>query len=442
MNTEGRIFFCQFLQGDAHFFLVSFSFRFNCNGDYRIREYHRFEDDLVFLIAESITGSGVFQTYSSCDITGVNLFNFFAVVSMHLQDTTDTLAFTFSGVIYIRTSSQGTGVYTEECQLTNKRVGSNLECQCRERSFVAGRTLIFFAGFRVYTFDVRNICRCRHELDYSVQHRLNAFVFVGRTAANRSHFASDSCFTDTSQDFFFGQLFAFQIFHHQLVIGFSNSFNQCCTVFLSFFFHVSRDFYELFFFTECIIINDCSHFDQVDHALESIFKADRQLNRYCIGIQTGLHHVNYTIEVCTGNIHFIYICHTGYMVFVSLTPYGFGLRLNTALSTENCNGTIKYTQGTFNFYSKVNVTRGINDIDTMFIELVLGTFPVAGGCSRGDGNTTLLFLTHPVHGSSTFMGFTNLMYSAGIEQNTFGCGGFTSIDVSHDADISSSLKRN
>mgnify|MGYP006966457561 CR=1 FL=1 len=52
------------------------------------------------------------------------------------------------------------------------------------------------------------------------------------------------------------------------------------------------------------------------------------------------------------------------MVFVSLTPYGFGLRLNTALSTENCNGTIKYTQGTFNFYSKVNVTRGINDIDS------------------------------------------------------------------------------
>ena len=130
------------------------------------------------------------------------------------------------------------------------------------------------------------------------------------------------------------------------------------------------------------------------------------------------------------------------MVFVSLTPYGFGLRLNTTLSTENCNGTIKYTQGTFNFYSEVNVARSIDDVDTMFIELVLGTFPVAGGCSRGDGNTTLLFLNHPVHGSSTFMGFTNLMYSAGIEQNTFGGGGFTSIDVSHDADISSSLKRN
>ena len=73
------------------------------------------------------------------------------------------------------------------------------------------------------------------------------------------------------------------------------------------------------------------------------------------------------------------------MVFVSLTPYGFGLRLNTALSTENCNGTIKYTQGTFNFYSEVNVARGINDVDTMFIELVLGTFPVAGGT-----------LSHPV----------------------------------------------
>jgi hypothetical protein len=39
------------------------------------------------------------------------------------------------------------------------------------------------------------------------------------------------------------------------------------------------------------------------------------------------------------------------------------------------------------------------------------------------------------------MGFTYFVYSAGIEQNTFGGGSFTSIDVSHDADVSSFLKR-
>ena len=361
---------------------------------------------------------------------------------MHLQDTTDTLTFAFSGVIYIRTSSQGTGVYTEECQLTNERVGSNLECQCGERSFVARRTFIFFTGYRIYAFDVRNIGRSRHEIDYSVQHRLYAFVFVRRTAANRSHLASDGLFTDTSDEFFFGQLFAFQIFHHEFVVAFSNRFNQSCTIFFSFFFHICRNFYKFFFFTQCIIINDSSHFDQVDHTNESIFKADRQLNRYCISIQTSFHHVNYVIEVSTGDVHFVYICHTRYMVFISLTPYGFRLRFNTAFSTENCNGTIKYTQGTFNFYSKVNVARSIDDVDTMFIKLMFGAFPVAGGCSRSDGNTTFLFLNHPVHGSSAFMGFTDFMYSAGIEQNTFSSSSFTSIDVSHDADISSSLKRN
>ena len=42
---------------------------------------------------------------------------------------------------------------------------------------------------------------------------------------------------------------------------------------------------------------------------------------------------------------------------------------------------------------------------------------------------------------AAIMGFTYFMYSAGIEQNTFGGGSFTSIDVSHDADVSSFLKR-
>ena len=279
-------------------------------------------------------------------------------------------------------------------------------------------------------------------MDYSVQHRLNAFILVRRAAAYRSHLASDGLLTDASDDFFLGQLFAFQVFHHQLVIAFSNCFNQSCTIFFSFFLHIFRNFDELFFFTQLIVINDCSHFDEVYHAFEGIFVADRQLNGNSVGIQTGFHHINYAIEISAGDIHFVYICHTRYAVFVSLTPYGFRLRFNAALSTENCNGAVQNTQGTFNLYSEVNVARSVDDVDTMFIKLFLRAFPVAGGCSRGDGNTTLLLLNHPVHGSSAFMSFTDLVYSAGIEQNTFGSSGFTSIDVSHDADISSSLKRN
>ena len=225
MNTESRIFFCQFLKGNAHLFLVSFSFRFNRNGDYRIREYHGFQNDRSFFVAESIAGSGIFQTYCCCNITGINHVDFLTMVGMHLQDTANTLSLTFGRVVNVRTGAESTGVHTEESKFTNKRVSHNFESQCRERLAVARRTFVFFAGFRIYAFDMRNISRSRHERYNSIQQRLYAFVFVRRTAADRSHFASNSLFADTGHNFFFRQLFAFQIFHHQLVIAFSYSFH-------------------------------------------------------------------------------------------------------------------------------------------------------------------------------------------------------------------------
>ncbi len=73
--------------------------------------------------------------------------------------------------------------------------------------------------------------------------------------------------------------------------------------------------------------------------------------------------------------------------------------------------------------------------------LILVAFPVAGGSSRGNGDTTFLFLFHPVHRSSTIVSFTDLMVYTGVIQNTFrGCG-LTGIDVRHDADISGFFQR-
>ena len=61
---------------------------------------------------------------------------------------------------------------------------------------------------------------------------------------------------------------------------------------------------------------------------------------------------------------------------------------------------------------------------------------MASRSSGSNRNTTFLFLDHPVHGSSAIMDFTDLMSLAGVEQDTFRGRSFTSIDVSHDADVS------
>src|SRR5699024_2445843 len=113
------------------------------------------------------------------------------------------------------------------------------------------------------------------------------------------------------------------------------------------------------------------------------------------------------------------------MIVVGLMPDSLGLRFYAALCTENCDRAVENTQRTFNLNSEVNVAGSVDDIDTMLL-------PVTGSSSRGNGNTSLLFLSHPVHGAGTFVGFAHLVNLTGIIKNTFGNGGFTCVDVRHD----------
>ena len=121
-----------------------------------------------------------------------------------------------------------------------------------------------------------------------------------------------------------------------------------------------------------------------------------------ICMQTLFHHLDYVVEISTRDIHLIYVRHTRYVIFLSLTPYGFSLWLNAASCSQNCNSAIKYSEGTLYFYSKVHVAWCVDNVDTM-------TFPMASRCSGSDCDTTLLLLSHPVHCSSAIMNLTNFV---------------------------------
>ena len=76
----------------------------------------------------------------------------------------------------------------------------------------------------------------------------------------------------------------------------------------------------------------------------------------------------------------------------------------------------------------------VDDVDAV-------VFPEARGRSRGDGDTTLLFLDHPVHGCATVVNFTDLVVLAGVIEDPLGCGGLARVDMGHDADIAGLFKR-
>jgi hypothetical protein len=71
----------------------------------------------------------------------------------------------------------------------------------------------------------------------------------------------------------------------------------------------------------------------------------------------------------------------------------------------------------------------------MVFELGVHTFPKTGSSRRGNRNTTLLLLLHPIHGCGTIVHFTNFVGTTRIEQHTFGSCGFTRVHMRTDANI-------
>ena len=209
--------------------------------------------------------------------------------------------------------------------------------------------------------------------------------------------------------------------------------NEFLMVLLCQFLHILRDRLLADILAQIVIIDIGFHLDQVDDTLEGILRADRQLDRNGIALQTVLHHAHNIIEVCAHDVHFVDIRHTRNLVFVRLTPNRLGLGLHAALGAEHRHRAVQHAQRTLHFNGEVHVTGSVNDVDAVL-------FPETGGRSGGDGNTTLLLLLHPVHGRSAVMRFTDLVVDTGVVQNTLGGGRLTGIDVCHDADVSGFFK--
>ena len=102
-------------------------------------------------------------------------------------------------------------------------------------------------------------------------------------------------------------------------------------IFLSLFFQVFRNFLNAHIIAHIIIVDIGVHVDQIDDAAESVFLANRQLDRHTVGMQTIMHHLYAAEEVSTHGIHLVDVNHAGNLVLVSLAPNGFRLRLNATL---------------------------------------------------------------------------------------------------------------
>ena len=367
---------------------------------------------------------------------------------MHHQDAAQTLIAVLVGVVHSGACGAGTGVYAEEGQLTHIGVGHDLEGQSGERLVIRGRSLFLFLGLGIDTLDVRNVHRRGHIVHNGIQQLLNALVLIAGTADHRNHMVVQGRLTDDALDVRYGEFLTVQIFHHQLFIQLSHRLQELGTILFGLLLHVLGNFLHPDVLAQIVIVDVSLHLHQIDDTLKGILTADGQLEGNRVALQTVADHVQNVVEIGAHNVHLVDIDHSGDLVLVGLTPHSLGLRLNAALGAQNGNGAVQHTQGTLDLNGEVHVTGGINDVDAMAvflrqrgIILIFGVAPIAGSSSGGNGDTSLLLLCHPVHLCGTIVSFTDLVGLAGVVEDTFCSCGFTRIDVSHNADITSHLER-
>src|SRR5690606_25099973 len=438
-DAERRIFLSQTGQGHAHFFLVGLGLWFHSLRNHGLWELHAFQNDVLTGVTQGFTCGHVFQTHHGSDVTSNQFFQLGTVVCVHLQDTADTLFLTLDRVVDRVARTQNARVNAYESQLTNKGVSHQLERQSGHRLFVVGFTMNDFTVI-VRTFDRWNIHRRWQVVDHGVQHALYTLVLERGTAQHWLNFAGNGTCTQTQVDVLFGEITVFQVLVHQVFAGFSSRLDHFFAPFFGRSLQLGRNVgvFKLHAVAG-LIPDDCFHLDQVNHALELFFSADRDNDRHGVGFQTQLELVVNLEEVSASTVHLVDEGQTRHAILVGLTPYGFRLRLNTTHRAVNHASAVQHAHGTLNFNSEVNVAGGINDVDTVFWVIARHTTPESSGSSRGNGDPALLLLLHPVHGGRTFVGFAQLVVHTGVEQDALGSGRFPGVDVSRDTDIAVAL---
>jgi hypothetical protein len=150
---------------------------------------------------------------------------------------------------------------------------------------------------------------------------------------------------------------------------------------------------------------------------------------------------NYPQKIRPRAIHFIDKNKTWHTVLIRLTPDCFRLGLYPPHRTKHGARAIQYAQGSLYLDSEVHMAWRINNIDAMLVVLIIHTLPEAGSSRRGNGDTPLLLLHHPIHYRGAIVNFPDSMGYPCIIKHAFRGSRLPGIDMRHDADIPVALNR-
>ena len=187
-----------------------------------------------------------------------------------------------------------------------------------------------------------------------------------------------------------------------------------------------------------VVENDPDLPNQVDVTSEGLARTDRQLERERLLGETAADHLETAVEIRPNPVHLVRENDPGDPIPVGLAPHGFRLGLDAGHRVEQRHGAVEHPKRTLHLGRKVDMPGGVDDVDPV-LKVVVG--PETGRGGRGNRDTALLLLLHPVHRGRAVVDFTDLVVLAGVIEDALGRSRLPSINVGHDADVAIPTER-
>ena len=261
---------------------------------------------------------------------------------------------------------------------------------------------------------------------------LHADVAQGGPAQDREAALLDGRGAESGLETLDGDFLAFEEVGGELVVEFGDLFDHDVVVLLRHFLLIFGDGDFLDVLAVVALEEVALHRHEIDDATVLVAQADGNLNRDAVGAQAGLDGVVGELKARADLVHLVDEAQTGHAIAVGLTPDRFGLSFHAFLAVEDRDRAVEDAHRAFDFDGEVHVAGGIDQVQLEFLALVL---PRAGRRGGLDGDAAFLFFLQEVHRGSAFVHFADLVVLAGVEQDAFGDGGFTRVDVGADTEV-------
>ena len=387
----------------------------------------------MIFVADRVAGGNVLQSNRGANVARQNLADLFALVGVHLQQTPDALGLSRAHVQHAVASLQLSGVHADERQLSDKRIGHDLERQRRKRLFVVRLARDRLPVIRIRAVRLAYIQRRRQIIHHRIQQRLHTFVLERRSHHHRKHLQRDRRFAQRRTQFVGGDLFAFQKLVQDFVVVLGDAFDQLRVERFRLLLQVGGNLFRLILSAHRLVFpDDRLHLNQVDDAEKFRFLSDGNLNRDRLGTEALADGIDGMLEISTHLVNLVDEANTRNAVLIGLTPHFFRLRLHAMNRVKHRDRAVEHAQRPLHLGREIHVAGRINNVDA-------NVAPGAGRRRGRNRDSALLLLLHPVHGGSAFVHLSDAVRPSRIKQDALRRSGLPGIDVRHDADIPATL---